>query len=602
MSLFVSLLYLLLVVEYGNAFMMRASITTSTSKKLSTINMNMVDEWSKERIPADMEAITSLMVKTMEENLSKASGKRLSIDVLTPGLNPKLEQKAMLFQDVLFDLVVATLPVFESKFVNVFFAFPSAGDAAGFQNYCAKNRVPIPDCITLSDVRMSRMDDSLDCVLFITTRNNVGDPVIKEVEKICTTYTDPMYLFLNCDLSDKVTTGMSQKGQRDAFRSTIKPIFHFRNIVRVLRPSLVPIEIGAITFLPSQGWVVSVVRDDDIVGPGSLNRFMKLPVFFRNQNDPTGYNPPNFAIAGKFDRSPNRVEMDSIMSRAAFLNAKYERDKEELKKRSKVSDAAVNARPLVDSTRKAIDALKRFKSASAPEVGQACVFIHDTGTDNDEMLSPAPTPALDLSDFLTGSLQPPSPSTTTTTTTSTSTSTTTTPTATAAPMRMGLLDLNDEAEAGGTLEVQEDLSDPIPNPIPNPVSVYSLSLPLTMERASAVITAKLVGEVVVEDSDLVPLQALTGNKVTRSAPAPFTSTTMQLFDNGVIVLESKLMGMTTQKAATSVPSFCEVYSLISWLPSPSPGGKNSPSPSKGLLVTRAKESLFKVQFRFWEVL
>ena len=46
-----------------------------------------------------------------------------------------------------------------------------------------------------------------DCALFITTKNNVGDPVIRTVQSICETYPTVTAIFLNCDLRDRVTSG-----------------------------------------------------------------------------------------------------------------------------------------------------------------------------------------------------------------------------------------------------------------------------------------------------------------------------------------------------------------------------------------------------------
>ena len=45
-------------------------------------------------------------------------------------------------------------------------------------------------------------------------------------------------------------------------------------------------------------------------------------VFKRNPRDPTARNPPRFVVAGKYDSLPKISEIDSTMSRAAFLLAK----------------------------------------------------------------------------------------------------------------------------------------------------------------------------------------------------------------------------------------------------------------------------------------
>ena len=62
------------------------------------------------------------------------------------------------------------------------------------------------------DVSLGRLSSSDDCAIFIATKNNVGDPVIRTVQAICEMYTNLTAIFLNCDLSDRVTSG-EDKGQ-----------------------------------------------------------------------------------------------------------------------------------------------------------------------------------------------------------------------------------------------------------------------------------------------------------------------------------------------------------------------------------------------------
>lgn len=84
--------------------------------------------WSKTLLPSNYEQVEKLMAEAVSDALDDPRhSRRLSIDLLTPGLNPKLEQKAMLFQEYLFDLVVALIPVLSERFKDVLFAFPSTG-------------------------------------------------------------------------------------------------------------------------------------------------------------------------------------------------------------------------------------------------------------------------------------------------------------------------------------------------------------------------------------------------------------------------------------------------------------------------------------------
>ena len=114
------------------------------------------------------------------------------------------------------------------------------GDAAGFQKHCSRYQIEIPDSIIPTDVGIDRLDASVDCVVFIAAKNNVGDPVINEIRLIHSTFPKLFCLFLNCDLSDKVLSGgMKSKGERDGFRNAIEPSFYFRNLVSISRPTLV---------------------------------------------------------------------------------------------------------------------------------------------------------------------------------------------------------------------------------------------------------------------------------------------------------------------------------------------------------------------------
>lgn len=52
----------------------------------------------------------------------------LSLDMLTPGLNPRLEQKAILSQEILFSVLVANFPTLVDNYANIRLAFQSAGE------------------------------------------------------------------------------------------------------------------------------------------------------------------------------------------------------------------------------------------------------------------------------------------------------------------------------------------------------------------------------------------------------------------------------------------------------------------------------------------
>jgi hypothetical protein len=186
-----------------------------------------------------------------------------------------------------------------------------------------------------------------DCAVFITAKNNIGDPVIRTIQTICETYPQLTAIFLNCDLSDRVTAGMQEKRIRDAFRASIHPVYYFRNLVRISRPSMTPYELGVLRYMPTRGWETYVTDDNDIKAMGSLNRYMKVGSFQRSSVDSNGSNgmiqaqiyknganihatalaPPRLVLAKKYEgiSSPSREDIDnSIMNTLALLERKHE--------------------------------------------------------------------------------------------------------------------------------------------------------------------------------------------------------------------------------------------------------------------------------------
>lgn len=46
---------------------------------------------------------------------------------------------------------------------------------------------------------------------------------------------------------------MQEKRIRDAFRSSIRVCYYFRNLVQISRPSMTPYELGCLRYAPEQG-------------------------------------------------------------------------------------------------------------------------------------------------------------------------------------------------------------------------------------------------------------------------------------------------------------------------------------------------------------
>lgn len=275
---------------------------------------------SRSAVPSSYAAVETLMAASLlqlaGERAVDPSQRRFSVEVRTPGLNDKLEQSAIVSRELLFDLVArAVLPSLSRRFSALKLMFPSSGDAAGFQAHCRRQGLSF-EGVALTDIAADRVEEGDECLVLVGARNSLGDPVLRAVMAITAACPLALCLLVNCDLSDRVTTGMTERTARDAFRATFRPLFYFRNLVSIARPSQIPTERGALVFADG-AWRVFAVDDSRMQGPGSLNRFMRTPAFARDPADPSAADPPLFLLAGTFADMPRRDEIDECLSAGA---------------------------------------------------------------------------------------------------------------------------------------------------------------------------------------------------------------------------------------------------------------------------------------------
>ena len=158
-------------------------------------------------------------------------------------------------------------------------------------------------------------------------------------------YSKISYFFLNCDLRDRVTTGMQERTKRDAYRQSILPLYYIRNIVTIERPSLVPIEKGTLLYSINTHpkYYLYVVNEFDIGdSAGSLNRYMEQGVFRYNpkERNPTRNNQeftaPRYHFLTEFDTMPLGEEINEQMGTyGTWLNTQYEKFLERKEKQQK---------------------------------------------------------------------------------------------------------------------------------------------------------------------------------------------------------------------------------------------------------------------------
>lgn len=157
------------MLKYHNHLVLheQQSSGNKNEKKIDKFNTN---------VPSGLRESKQLLQLSLSESLSQKPHKKLlSVDLLTPGLNPRLENQAICLQEYLFDVITSIIPSFtiqneNGNFRRVKFMFSSSGEAAGFQKYCQQNGVQIPLYMELSELDGKKVGDFVDCLVFIAAR------------------------------------------------------------------------------------------------------------------------------------------------------------------------------------------------------------------------------------------------------------------------------------------------------------------------------------------------------------------------------------------------------------------------------------------------
>eukprot|EP01042_Synura_sphagnicola_P029958 gene29958-38609_t len=166
---------------------------------------------------------------------------------------------------------------------------------------------------------------------------------------------------------------MRTKEIRNAFRNSIQPVYYFRNVVRIQRPSLEPVELGALRFAypgletgeTTQWELYAAERGNRMDGPGCLNRFMRRAVFRRKPEDATVENPPRFLLVAKYPKYPTREMLDKGIGEASGAVARLQRLE------SNPSSVSVTASQRAPSTSSSsVSSVNRIGNATLEELTQ----------------------------------------------------------------------------------------------------------------------------------------------------------------------------------------------------------------------------------------
>lgn len=142
------------ILAFGNAWVSKRACAQK-AWVIDTTNLRVDNEFMSP--PDNYDAVESDCIAAINQhfnisNNSSSSCNLFSVDVLTPGLNPRLEQKAILLQDYLFDLVTAVVSTILPRFNRIQLLFQSIGDAASYQQFCRLRSIDLPDNVILSGI------------------------------------------------------------------------------------------------------------------------------------------------------------------------------------------------------------------------------------------------------------------------------------------------------------------------------------------------------------------------------------------------------------------------------------------------------------------
>ena len=121
-----SLLLLLLLAIYINCYMSYRSVKGVGTKSICYMSSSMSSGGMTNLVPNSYFEVEKLLTNSILEVLSNTDGnndesnKLYSVDMLVPGLNPKLEQKAILQLELLFSLFCIINSIGFNHFKNLY--------------------------------------------------------------------------------------------------------------------------------------------------------------------------------------------------------------------------------------------------------------------------------------------------------------------------------------------------------------------------------------------------------------------------------------------------------------------------------------------------
>lgn len=211
-----------------------------------------------------------------EAALAACTPRRAAVNLLTPGLNPALEDTYPYSESALCDaaalLALAAVRAYPAA-PHVALLFKSAGNAASARAYYTSPASPAPssfaEALAAGDISIGsfagrdaarpRPDAAAPCppravVVVVNPVSARGDPVVADVralveagEAAAPDTAPTAHVLLNPDFDADVSAlGMRDRAERDSFLKSFESSYYLRTLASIARPSLLATERGAL--------------------------------------------------------------------------------------------------------------------------------------------------------------------------------------------------------------------------------------------------------------------------------------------------------------------------------------------------------------------
>ncbi|KAM3574174.1 hypothetical protein VYU27_003893 [Nannochloropsis oceanica] len=244
-------------------------------------------------VPSSLDSIIDEAQASLGVALA-AGEKRLRVDVRTPGMDEQFEQTAIREKALLLGVIEAFFPLFAAQPTKIL--FDSEGDAA-LASKAYSRGFDIPATCSFAGLSPQSIAPTDEIIFLIEPTNRPGSPVISAIQSLLDTNPDKTFILFNPNLEPSgAGLGIRERDRRQQFLDSFKSAYIYLCLASLSRPALIPRELGTFHYQFEQNnyRLLRCLLTED--GPGSLNRFLKRPIYPSSSLTPTATNPPKFYL------------------------------------------------------------------------------------------------------------------------------------------------------------------------------------------------------------------------------------------------------------------------------------------------------------------